>query len=58
MIANASHVLMKPMPKLKAPQANAIQDSQMAGPIFLMSILLGSSKRMYPIKKIFAAVRI
>jgi len=52
MIANASHVLMKPMPKLKAPHAKAIQESQMAGPIFLMSMLLGSSKRMYPMKKI------
>jgi hypothetical protein len=51
-IANASHVLMKPMPKLKAPQANAIQESQMAGPIFLISMLLGSSKRIYPMKKI------
>jgi len=58
MIANASHVLMKPMPKLKAPHAKAIQESQMAGPIFLMSMLLGSSKRMYPMKKICTTVRI
>jgi hypothetical protein len=48
---------MKPMPKLKAPQVNAIHESQMAGPIFLISMLLGSSKRMYPMKKIFAVVR-
>jgi hypothetical protein len=42
----------KPIPKLNAPQANAIQDSQMAGPTLRITMLEGISKRMYPTKKI------
>lgn len=57
MTVKPSQELMKPIPRLKAPHANAIHESQMAGPIFLISILLGISKKMYPIKKICLSVR-
>jgi hypothetical protein len=36
----------KPIPKLNAPQANAMQDNHMAGPTLLITMFEGISKRM------------
>jgi hypothetical protein len=42
----------KPIPKLNAPQASAMQDNHMAGPTLLITILEGISNKMYPTKNI------
>jgi hypothetical protein len=47
---NAIQLLQNPIPIDTAPQENAIPDSQFAAPTFLINILLGRSKIMYPMK--------
>jgi hypothetical protein len=45
-VVKACQESTKPIPKLNAPQANAMQDSQMAGPTLRITMLEGISNRM------------